>query len=51
LNVIEEKERKGKTVYLGLTVEYQPLRWWFQSESEIKNDVKAAQTKQATLFN
>ncbi len=51
LNIIEEKERKGKMIYLGLTVEYQPLKWWFESESGIKKDISNARAKQATLFD
>lgn len=51
LNIIEEKERKGKMVYLGLTVEYQPLKWWFESESGMKKDISDARVKQSTLFD
>lgn len=51
LNIIEEKEKKGKTIYLGLTVEYQPLKWWLESESGIKKDINDARTKQSTLFD
>ena len=51
LGILEEKERKGKTVYLGLTVEYQPLRWWVESEEGIKKDISEAQERQATLFD
>src|SRR3989344_2305066 len=51
LGILEEKERKGKTVYLGLTVEYQPLKWWVESEGGIKKDISEAQERQATLFD
>jgi len=51
LNIIEEKERKGKMIYLGLTVEYQPLKWWFESEGGIRKDIIDAQRKQSTLFD
>jgi len=51
LNIIEEKERKGKTIYLGLTVEYQPLKWWLESESGVKKDISDVEAKQSTLFN
>jgi len=51
MNIIEEKERKGKKIYLGLTVECQPLKWWFESESEIKRDIREVETRQATLFD
>jgi hypothetical protein len=51
LNIIEEKERKGTTIYLGLTVEYQPLKWWFESESGIRKDISEAQARQLTLLD
>jgi len=51
LDVIEEKERSGKMIYLGLTVEYQPLKWWFESEGGIKKDISNAQAKQSKLFD
>lgn len=51
LNIIEEKERKGKMVYFGLTNEYQPLQWWLESENGIKKDISNAQSKEPTLFD
>jgi len=51
LGILEEKERKGKTVYLGLTVEYQPLKWWVESESAVKKDIRDTEKKQASLFD
>jgi GTPase SAR1 family protein len=51
LGIIEEKERKGKTVYLGLTAEYQPLKWWFESDKNFKKDVEDAQIAQPALFD
>ncbi len=50
LNIIEEKEKKGKTVYLGLTTEYQPLQWWFESEKAMQKNIDNIGTKQPTLF-
>lgn len=50
LNIIEEKNKKGRMVYLGLTVEYQPLKWWIESENGIRKDMGDARAKQETLF-
>jgi hypothetical protein len=50
LNIIEEKERKGRMIYLGLTVEYQPLKWWLESEKGIKEDMREARLNQPSLF-
>lgn len=47
LNIIEEKERRGRMVYFGLTNEYQPLKWWFDSEKRMKKDIEL---QQLTLF-
>ncbi len=49
-NVIEEKVRKGRTIYLGLTVEYEPLKWLFESGNSIQEDIKIIQESQPTLF-
>jgi DNA-binding transcriptional ArsR family regulator len=51
LNIIEEKEREGKKVYLGLTNEYQPLKWWFESENGLRKDLGVASISQASLFD
>lgn len=51
LGILEEKERKGKMVYLGLTVEYQPLKWWVESERGVKKDISDTKMKQPTLFD
>ena len=51
LGILEEKERKGKMVYFGLTAEYQPLRWWVESENGMKKDISDMEGKQPTLFN
>lgn len=49
--IVEEKERKGKTVYYGLTLEYEPLQWWLESEKNLKLTVSQAQQSQPTLFD
>ncbi|OHA83528.1 MAG: hypothetical protein A2937_00260 [Candidatus Yonathbacteria bacterium RIFCSPLOWO2_01_FULL_47_33b] len=51
LGILEEKERKGKMVYFGLTDEYQPLKWWFESEIGVKKDISDTKIKQPTLFD
>jgi hypothetical protein len=50
MNVIEEKEKEGKTVYLGLTVEYQPLKWWVESGNKMENEVNEKIEQQGSLF-
>lgn len=51
LGIIEEKEKKGKTIYLGLTVEYEPLKWWVDSEKGMADDVDVKKSEQKTLFD
>ncbi|MFA7319827.1 MAG: hypothetical protein WC022_04520 [Parcubacteria group bacterium] len=50
LNVIEEKERKGTMVYFGLTDEYQPLQWWFESEKGREKNLQDG-VKQMAIFD
>lgn len=48
--IIEEKDKKGNTRYIGLTKKYEPLQWWFESEKNVRKDAEEAKIKQATLF-
>ena len=50
MGIIEKKEKKGAMVYYGLTTQYHPLKWWFESEMGIRNAINAAQSSQPTLF-
>jgi hypothetical protein len=38
--IIEEKERQGKTILYGLTVDYEPLKWFFEARTEFDNQIK-----------
>ncbi len=38
--IIEEKEQKGKVKYYGLTSDYVPLKWLFDSREELKKDIE-----------
>lgn len=51
LGVVEEKEKRGNTIYFGLTKEYEPLRWWFESEKDVQKDAEEAKGRQPTLFD
>ncbi|MDZ4285606.1 MAG: hypothetical protein U1A23_01625, partial [Candidatus Sungbacteria bacterium] len=48
-NIIEEKGRKGKNVYLGLTKEYEPLKFLKESQKKVQDSI-ISQTKQLSLF-
>lgn len=50
LGILEEKEKQGRAVYFGLTVEYQPLKWWVESEAGVRRDMGAKKIKQMSLF-
>lgn len=47
--IIEEKSRKGKTVYWGLTSDYVPLKWLFESQKNIQAEMQK-KTEQMKLF-
>jgi len=50
LGIIEQKEKKGTRIYFGLTTEYEPLKWWLESQENIRNDVQDAKVTQSALF-
>lgn len=49
-NIIEEKEKTGKNIYFGLTEEYEPLKFFLESQKKVQDNI-VSQTKQLTLFN
>ncbi len=50
LGIIEEKDKKGNVVYVGLTKKYEPLQWWFESEKEVQKKAEEVKVKQPKLF-
>jgi len=48
--IIEEKGRKGKKVYWGLTPLYVPLKWVFESQANVQKEVQHIVDKQPSLF-
>lgn len=50
LGILEEKRREKKMVYFGLTAEYEPLRWWIESERRMRSTVSVS-GKQRGLFD
>jgi Cdc6-like AAA superfamily ATPase len=48
--IIEEKERQGKTVFYGLTADYEPLQWFFEAPIEVNHQIKEAESVQRSLF-
>ena len=51
MGVIEEKERNGKTILWGLTKDYEPLKWFYESQKEIKKVIENVANKEPTLFD
>lgn len=51
LGILEEKRREKKMVYFGLTAEYEPLRWWIESQKKIGQAHTSRAEKQQTLFD
>lgn len=47
-NIIEEKERKEKIPYYGLTVEYTPLKWLIKSQEGVDESLES-KSKQASF--
>jgi Cdc6-like AAA superfamily ATPase len=47
--IIEEKRREGKTVFWGLTNDYAPLRWLFESQKKLHEEMDQ-KTEQMKLF-
>src|SRR3989339_139444 len=39
-NIIEEKERKGKVIYYGLTQHYTPLQWLLDAKTNLNREMK-----------
>ncbi len=50
LNIIEVKDKKGKTPYWGLTKEFEPLKWYIDARKEVQREIKKS-LKQPTLFS
>jgi DNA-binding transcriptional ArsR family regulator len=48
--VIVEKERKGNSVYFGLSVDYEPLRWIFEMKQRAETRAQNITNAQASLF-
>lgn len=48
-DIIEEKERNGKTPFWGLTQEFEPLKWYIEAKKEVQEDIKNS-TEQLKLF-
>ena len=51
MGVIEKKEKLGRTILLGLTKDYEPLKWFFKSQSEIEKSIVNVAAKDPTLFD
>lgn len=47
-NIIEEKERVGKTHYYGLTADYNPLKWLLESQKKVNENIEQ-QSKQMKM--
>ena len=48
--IIEEKERRGLSVYFELSVDYRPLRWVFDIRKKMEERIREARSEQASLF-
>lgn len=48
--IIEEKERKGRTILWGLTTDYIPIRWAYRAKDSINKHIKAKKEEQPSLF-
>lgn len=48
--IIEEKEKIGRVSYWGLATDYIPLKWFFESQKKLKQDINN-KSKQLFLFN
>lgn len=49
--ILEEKRREKKMVYFGLTAEYEPLRWWMESQKKMEQREISITGKQRGLFD
>lgn len=48
-NIIEEKSRKGNTVYYGITEEYISLKWFIEAKQNLEQEIRKEQG-QLSLF-
>ncbi len=51
MGIIEEKERNGKLVFWGLTTQYEPLRWVYESQEKVESEIREIVRQQPTLFD
>lgn len=51
MGVIEEKEKSGRTILWGLTTDYEPLKWFYESQKEVMKVIENVTGKESTLFD
>ncbi len=49
-NIIEEKEKRGRTPYFGLTEDYIPLKWLLEAQKDLNKNLREERIKQLGLF-
>ncbi len=51
MGIIEKKEKTGRSILWGLTKDYEPLKWFYESQKEVIKVIENATNKESTLFD